>query len=254
MIAHARFAGKRIDTRALEKDGAVAHSPLVLRAGERGRIVVFRFGVYVAFDVGEADEARFSGALEPHLIEPHRRPETETAEVVVHAGGAEGVDAQGRIVVSAPSVERLQVVASVLAKSTVLAHYEVGVADVFDRVDALAELLQRGARPARGRELAREIGNTLLIQSRMIGHVEVSEKPDITWDDPALDRFYERLSAEYELVERERALSRKLDLIAQAAQTVLDLFNQRQSIRVEWYIVVLIVVEIAIILYEMWRG
>ena len=81
----------------------------------------------------------------------------------------------------------------------------------------------------------------------------MGEKPDIAWDDPGLDRFYERLSAEYELVERERALSRKLDLISQAAQTVLDLFNQRQSIRVEWYIVILIVVEIVIILFQMFE-
>ena len=43
---------------------------------------------------------------------------------------------------------------------------------------------------------------------RMVGRVEVAEKPEIVWDDPRLDRLYERLATEYELRDRDRALSR----------------------------------------------
>jgi len=250
-LARARLLGSRIDTRELEKGTAVAQAPMVLPAGERGHLVVFRFGAYVAFDVDEETERAFAARLAPHVSGSLERPETETAEVVVDPEGREGVDADGRFVLAAESLERLQVVASVLAKSAVLAHHEVRVREAFDRVDLLAERLRRGARLARGRELTREIGDALLIQSRMVGRVEVSEKPEITWEVPALDRLYERLSTEYELIERERILTRKLELVALAARTTLDLVNTRQGLRVEWYIVILIVIEIAIVLYEL---
>jgi uncharacterized Rmd1/YagE family protein len=144
-------------------------------------------------------------------------------------------------------------VSHVLAKSTVLAYYEERVAAVFDRIECLASDFQRGVRrPSYGRELLRQIGDVLLTQAQTVGRVEVTEKPEMVWDDAALDRLYERLSAEYELRERDLALGRKLDLIARTAQTYLDLLQNRQGLRVEWYIVILILVEIVLILYDLY--
>ena len=46
-------------------------------------------------------------------------------------------------------------------------------------------------------------------------------------------------------------LNRKLELISRTAETVLELLQHRHSLRVEWYIVILIVVEILLTLYEL---
>lgn len=91
----------------------------------------------------------------------------------------------------------------------------------------------------------------LLIQHKMVGHVEVLEKPDVLWDHPELERFYARLRDEYELRERERALNRKLELVSRTVATLLELIQNRRSLRVEWYIVLLILFEIALTLYGM---
>lgn len=88
----------------------------------------------------------------------------------------------------------------------------------------------------------------LLNQQEMVGRIEVSEKPDLLWDHPELERLYARLEAEYELRDRYRALERKLELISRTAATVLDILQARRNLRVEWYIVILIVVETALAL------
>ncbi len=67
---------------------------------------------------------------------------------------------------------------------------------------------------------------------------------------PDLDRLYEKLGVEYELRDRDRALSRKLELISGTAETLLEILQSRRSLRVEWYIVILIFIEILIILYD----
>jgi uncharacterized Rmd1/YagE family protein len=85
----------------------------------------------------------------------------------------------------------------------------------------------------------------------MVGRVEVGEKPEVLWDNAELERFYPRLEREYELRDRAVALERKLDLISRTAKTALDLLDQRGNRRVEWYIVVLIVVEIMLTIYSM---
>ncbi len=132
-----------------------------------------------------------------------------------------------------------------------LSHYEERVAAVFDRVEALAVQLREATVPASSRELLRQIGETLLIRTRMVGRVEVSEKPEITWDDPELDRLYGRLALEYELADRDRALTRELALVSDVAGTYLELLDTRKSVRLEWYIIILIAIEIVLFLWDL---
>jgi len=254
IVASARFLGARIATDALEQEQAVATVPLTLRLAEGGHAVVFRFGVVVFVDVEPRRQASLVRDLAALVLEPFPEPELEELDVVVRPDGREGLDPRGSVVVRQLGLGRIQIVAQVLAKSVVLAHYEEEVAGVFDRVERLARQLREGSAAVRGRELQREIGGVLLIQARTIGRAEVTEKPELTWEDPELEELYERLEAEYELRDRDVALDRKLQLVARTAQTYLDVVHARQSLRVEWYIVILILVEIVLVLYEMAAG
>jgi uncharacterized Rmd1/YagE family protein len=247
----ALLLGTRIEIRTLEYGEIVARAPLTLRIGTSGLIVVFRFGAAVLCGLTLQEEAAFINTISPLINNPFTKPENEELEIEINSGHMEHIGANGKLSLREASIERIQVVATVLAKSTVLAHYESNVANAFDWVEKLAERLGRGRSPARGKELLREIGGVLLIQARMVGRVEITEKPEITWDQAELDHLYEHLAKEYELIDRNLALSRKLELIALTAETYLDLLHNRQTIRVEWYIVVLIVAEIILTLYEM---
>lgn len=245
------FLGTRIDLRALERGAIVGETPLTLRAGERGYAVLFRYGVVVLMGLSRIEEVAFLETVSPFVQGRFEDPENEDSQIVIDPNRDKRIDIDGRLILPKASLERLQIVAHVLAKSTVLAHYEERVATIFDRIENLAEDLQRGARrPTSGRDLLREIGDVLLIQTRTVGRVEVTEKPELTWESPELDRLYEYLSIEYELHDRDLALSRKLDLVSHTAQTYLSLLQNRQGLRVEWYIVILIVVEIILIVYD----
>ena len=83
----------------------------------------------------------------------------------------------------------------------------------------------------------------------MVGRVEVSEKPELVWEHPELERLYLRLAEEYELRERDRALDRKLDVVTRTVETLLSLLQGRSALRVEWYIVALIIAELILSLY-----
>ena len=108
-----------------------------------------------------------------------------------------------------------------------------------------------GRTTPRDRDLLRYIGDTLLTQHKMVGRVEVGEKPDVLWELPALNRLFSRLEDEYEVSERRLALDRKLDLISRTVETLVDLLQNKRALRVEWYIVILIVIEIFLTLYQL---
>jgi uncharacterized Rmd1/YagE family protein len=248
--ARAHFLGARIDERALDVQKPLASGPLAFAAGSRGHAVVFRFGALVAFDLTPAEESALLARVAAAVSAPFAQPESERLDICVDPDRPERMEAEGQLTLHSLDLGRMQVVAQVLAKSTVLAYYEKQVAAVFERIEGLAAGLRSGRQVAHQKMLLAEIGDALLIQARTVGRAEVSEKPEITWDRPELDRLYERLASEYELRDRDIALSRKLDVIATTVQTTLDLMQHRQAIRVEWYIVALIVAEIALGLYQ----
>jgi uncharacterized Rmd1/YagE family protein len=79
----------------------------------------------------------------------------------------------------------------------------------------------------------------------MVGRVETSEKPELLWEHPELE--YLRLADEYDLRDRDR----KLDVISRTVETLLSLVQTRSSLRVEWYIVLLIIAELLLAAYSL---
>jgi uncharacterized Rmd1/YagE family protein len=73
----------------------------------------------------------------------------------------------------------------------------------------------------------------------------------VLWELPGLNRLFSRLEDEYEVAERRLALDRKLDLITRTVETLVNLLQNQRALRVEWYIVLLIVIEIFLTLYQL---
>jgi len=242
--------GERLHLRGLYET-PLEYSPLVQPAGAHGLAMLFRYGVAVLFNVTDAEQKLYLKEIKARVDKPYRRYESEDAQVVI-SPQTEGVSIDG-ISLTALTLPRLQVIAIALARSVSLAYFEIAMAAAFDAVEPLARKLdQRRASGRMLKEVLRHIGSTLLVQQKIIGRVEIADKPDILWDQPELERLYARLEDEYELYERLATLERKLELIERTAETTLDLLQARRTLRVEWYIVLLIVFEVLLTLYEMW--
>ena len=245
----AAFVGERI---ALHVDaGRIGSRPAIYEIGGNQILALFRYGVAVFFNAGEAFRAQILADLEPQISGKFAAPELEAMELLLAPDQPEGAD--GSVIsLIAITVPRLQAVAEILAKSVVLSHYEQELSSVFEVIEPLAsEMGRAGKLSTRSTALIKHIGQSLTIQHRMVGRVEVPEKPEFLWENPEQDLLYLRLEDEFELRERHRALERKLSLIAKTAETLLELLGARRSLRVEWYIVGLIALEIGFYLWEL---
>ena len=250
--ARALLLGTRLDLRTWPESETVARMPLAVRAPGGGIAVLFRHGGAVLFDVAPEAERALRERLAPLVENPYPSAEEETLALRVEPGRAEGL-VDGTLIVQSRGVAQLQLVADVLSKSSLLAHYETRLAVEFDRIEPFAlQLEHRGATPGSTREHMKRIGALLRMEQRMVGRAEIGEKPELLWEHPELERLYALLEAEFEVHERLAVMERKLDLAGRTVRTLVDLINARHSLRVEWYIVALIVVEILLTLYGMW--
>jgi len=241
----------RIDTAQLEHDGVVSTAPLTFKFGAEGLVTLFRYGVAVIMGLSAQEEEQVLGRLQPRLIRPLATTEEETALIEIAPNRDEQILPGGPIVLKTMTPDHLIVIADALSKSVVLARDEREVAAVFELVEPFArQLAEHGRVVASRRTILKHIGNALLVQHRVSGRVAVTEKPDVVWDRPDLDRLYARLEDEYELKERAEALTRKLAVIADTAEVFTDIIDTRRSLRLEIIIVILIAVELVIAGYQ----
>jgi uncharacterized Rmd1/YagE family protein len=245
--ARAVNVAERLDVRGVDPRLS-SHLPITVAVGA-GCAMLFRSGAVVFFGVDTLAQERFLDDLTPRMQGRYETPETERATIRI--GDSDSVEPDA-LIVKESSIERLQVVAEILAKSVVVARNEQEIGTAFDAIQPLAQQMKRSPRklPWKHDDLVRHIGESMLVEHQLVDRAEVLEKPELLWDRPDLDRWYARLEDEYEIRERHLVLESKLSLVSNAARTMLELNQARRSLNVEYYIVVLIVFEIAIALYQ----
>jgi uncharacterized Rmd1/YagE family protein len=149
--------------------------------------------------------------------------------------------------------ERAAVVALIVGQSAAMEYYERIVAQLFDRTAALVDRLEKkGTVTLRTRALHRFIGQAIATRSEVITVLTLLDKPDATWDDPAMDRIYDDLRAEFDLIDRYGALEQRLRGGQEALELVLDVARDRRMWLLEVAIFLLIGVEVVLGLWRSW--
>ncbi len=240
----------KIRTKGINLGDRTSHLPLSFRLGENQWIVVFRFGVVVTVGLNEKEIQDIFSELQPFMDNPHSVQKSE--DIAIEIGAKSDSIESGSVSLVELTREHVLIMSDILAKSVMLERYESLMLEIFTETEPFAEYLIKGkGGKVRPNELKRTIGATLMTQQIMVGRVEVNDKPEVLWEHPELEKFYSRLENEYEIRERNDALEKKLRLINTTAETQLGLLHNAHSLRVEWYIVILIVFEICLTLYEM---
>jgi uncharacterized Rmd1/YagE family protein len=251
IIARALLVGDRIDTVGLERSDMISTTPLALRLGPAKFAALYRFGVAVFVGLTAVEEETFLEQIDGRIVGKRDRKNEETATLEILPQYEDRVLPGGPIQMPDLSAARFLVVAEALAKSVALARDEGKLGSVFDVIEPFAgDLARTGRAPWNRRKMLKLTGQALLAQHRISGRVAIEEKPDVLWDHPDLERLYARLEDEYELRERARAVTQKLDVIVETGQALTDIFDVDRATRLEAMIVILIVVEIVIALLQ----
>jgi uncharacterized Rmd1/YagE family protein len=207
-------------------------------------VFAFSFGAVVFHDVDPPARDDFMRRLQernPRLVPDVMREDF----TVLEAPGAKVGLAGGRLIADRLDTTRAAVVALIVAQSAAVEVYERIVEQLFARTRAILERLEvKGVVPMRTRPLHRFIGEAVSRRNEVISTLHLLDKPDATWDDPAMDRIYDELRGEFDLSDRFDALNSKLKAVSDSLELVLGVARDRRLVALEVAIVVLILVEI----------
>lgn len=106
------------------------------------------------------------------------------------------------------------------------------------------QLEQLGRIKMSKKNLLKFIGRALNIKNSIVDNLYILDEPGMVWDDPELDRINRSLKETFDIQLRFRDLDYKLRIVEDNMKFFSDLLQHRESARLEWIIIILILIEV----------
>lgn len=246
------FKLKAVEPRIGMPTVAQTGSKLVYTCGPSSYIFLYRFGSIVFFNVEPKDQTDFMEKLKEILGKDEIVATSDEYALEVHAGEKNVVQFE-RVVVDALSLDRIELIALVIAQSTTLEYFEKRVDDLLNRSREISDILQSvGRMKRRERKVNKFIGYCMSTKQDLVGSLYLLDKPDETWMDQALDNLYRDAVDMFEIKDRYKTVDYKLRTIEGNLKLIANLLANRKAAFLEWLIIILIMVEVVLFVYQLW--
>ena len=95
-----------------------------------------------------------------------------------------------------------------------------------------------------GYNLKKFIGRVLNIKNGILENLYIFDSPDIIWEDEMLNQLDKKLKITFDLKDRYRRLSHRIEIIKENLELFKDIMDHNESKKLEWIIILLILVEV----------
>ena len=219
---------------------------------ERKQVYLYYFGGVVFLNCSVDEIRTFSAAMTKAADEFRDFPKLKYRDdySLRIDGGTKPAITNDYAVMPAYDVAFIGIICFVIAKSVALERIEEQLDLVLDEVEGLITLLDQGRLNLTDRKLAKLASSILNFKYRSIAHIMVLDKPEITWENIEADRLYLTMANLFELNQRYNEIKHKAETLMDITEVFTSLSHDKRAARLEWIIIILIVIEILIYLVE----
>jgi len=132
-----------------------------------------------------------------------------------------------------------------VSQSVALDYYQEQTTKLMEETNLHTQMLEEtGNLNISGINLKKYIGKTLLLKNRIAENMYIFDAPPETWEDENLNKIHTDLIRTFDLNERFRNIQESLNIVKDNYELFRDLLQYRTSFRLEWVIIILIMVEV----------
>ena len=220
---------------------------LQVQYGQNAYLFVFRFGTLVAFNLGEdilrEERKKIAASIGAEL----EKPTSETYQVQV-TGSKDDVEFE-YVELKKLSLSNLRLIAMTIGQSAALEYVEIEANRLLQETLALMQRLSRkGSVPHSGKALLKFIGSAAANRQHIISSLAIFDPPDETWTSNELQQLFGKLQQNFDIDLRFRALDRKLSLVQDNIEILVNIATARRAALLEIMIILLIVFEVVLAL------
>ncbi|MFM9987158.1 RMD1 family protein [Flavobacterium sp.] len=136
-----------------------------------------------------------------------------------------------------------------IGQSVALEYYEVLTGELISSSKHyIVELEKKGKLSISKTNLLKYIGKVLNVKNSIVDNLYILDDPNLVWDNEELNLLNRRLKLNFDINPRFKDLDYRLQIVENNLTLFTDVLNVRESTRLEWVIIILIVLEIIIAL------
>lgn len=212
----------------------------------KGDIFYFAYGCIVFWGFSEEEEKTILTSLKEFEKDSIQKPEMD--EFTFIYGDVMQID-EDEIVLHAKNTLTKLAISHGLAQSVKLTTFEETIQKTIDNTKYLPEdLSHKGKISMSRKEISRKMGELFIERNFINLHSEILDTPEFFWNYPELEPFYRRTAHYLDITKRIEVLNKRLNVVHELFEILSNELNHQHSSRLEWTIIILIVIEVVLAL------
>lgn len=143
------------------------------------------------------------------------------------------------------NIEKLRLIMLNTSQSVALDYY-AGVTEQLleDTRQHTSFLEAKGRLDIGGKKLKKYIGKVLNVKNKISENLYIFDSPDAVWEDEKLNKLNVGLKKKFDLKDRYQTISQQLNIVKENLDLFKDIMFHKESSKLEWIIIILIVIEV----------
>jgi len=221
---------------------------IALELEKSGDIFIFSYGVIVSWGISRDRALQFIEEIRPY--ENNRCTTIETDEFTYVKGEKPAIIEDEIILPSFDLLSKLAV-SHGIAQSVELNNFETTIQSIVDNTQKIPlELAEKGRVSLSRKEIRQKMGELFVVRSTINLHVDALDLPEFFWDYPELEPLYQMVANYLDIRARVEVLNHRLDIVHGLYEVLANELNHQHSSRLEWTIILLIVIEVVLTLLK----
>lgn len=214
---------------------------LFLRVDE-SYVYIFQYGMISFFNMTKKSINEFIREVKPYCSNFLKEKLSEEVKVIV--SNRTKVEFN-HIELSDLEPEKIRLVMLNTSQSVALNRYSDITESLIIETNEHTKYLEKvGKLNISGVKLKRFIGKVLNIKNRISENLYIFDAPEITLEDEKLNKLNMELKIIFDLEDRYHLIEHRLDIIKENLELFKDILEHKESSKLEWIIIVLILVEV----------
>ncbi|NNV57215.1 RMD1 family protein [Limnovirga soli] len=222
---------------------------LFYNTGTEKLIYVFKYGIVCFLNYSEVEMTAFIQVISPYC--KTLLGEKLSEEFDIETNAPKNKLGYNKIEITTADIEVLRLIMLNVSQSVALDHFNHQTNILLEETNYHTQILEKkGKLDLSGINLKKYIGRTLNIKNRIAENLYIFDSPEETWEDENLNKLDIGLKKTFDLQARFRTIQEGLQIVKENLELFKDLLQYRNSVVLEWIIIILILVEVVNLLIE----
>ena len=212
-------------------------------------LYVFKYGIICFLGYDETEMSGFLQLITPYCKNYFEQRLSDEFDIETNAPAINY--GYNKIEIPNPSIDAIRLIMLNVSQSVSLDYFDQQTNLLLEETNyQTQELEKKGKIDLWGKELKKYIGRTLNLKNRIAGNLYIFDSPEATWEDENLNKLDLGMKKTFDLQSRFRTIQEGLQIVKENLELFKDLLQYRNSVVLEWVIIILILVEVSNIFLE----